>query len=119
MTQNIHAHPYPFMDSFVKMETHTSLGVVSMATEVNLFLALGAGFLSFISPCCLLLYPAFLSYITVMSVSDLKDENGIMLKSSRRHTRFFLIGFSSIFIMLGFTTSFIGQFLFQNQDFIR
>ncbi|WP_409275838.1 cytochrome c biogenesis CcdA family protein [Neobacillus sp. SCS-31] len=90
-----------------------------MATEVNLFLALGAGFLSFISPCCLPLYPAFLSYITGMSVSELKDENGMMQRRSIIHTIFFLIGFSSIFIMLGFTTSFIGEFLFQNQELIR
>ncbi|WP_053366274.1 cytochrome c biogenesis CcdA family protein [Bacillus sp. FJAT-27245] len=90
-----------------------------MATDVNLFLALGAGFLSFISPCCLPLYPAFLSYITGMSVSELKDENGMMQRRSILHTLFFLIGFSSIFIMLGFTTSFIGEFLFQNQELIR
>ncbi|RHW37970.1 cytochrome c biogenesis protein CcdA [Neobacillus notoginsengisoli] len=90
-----------------------------MATDVNLFLALGAGFLSFISPCCLPLYPAFLSYITGMSVSELKGENGMMQRRSIIHTIFFLIGFSSIFIMLGFTTSFLGQFLFQNQEMIR
>ncbi|OCA89303.1 cytochrome C biogenesis protein CcdA [Bacillus sp. FJAT-27225] len=90
-----------------------------MGTEVNLFLALGAGFLSFISPCCLPLYPAFLSYITGMSVSDLKSDNAMMQRRSILHTIFFLIGFSSIFVMMGFVTSFIGQFLFQNQDLIR
>ncbi|CEG26904.1 cytochrome c biogenesis CcdA family protein [Bacillus sp. B-jedd] len=90
-----------------------------MATDVNLFLALGAGFMSFISPCCLPLYPAFLSYITGMSVSELKGENGMMQRRSIIHTIFFLIGFSSIFIMLGFTTSFLGQFLYQNQELIR
>ncbi|RDU38665.1 cytochrome c biogenesis protein CcdA [Neobacillus piezotolerans] len=90
-----------------------------MATDVNLFLALGAGFMSFISPCCLPLYPAFLSYITGMSVSELKSENGMMQRRSIIHTIFFLIGFSSIFIMMGFATSFIGEFLFQNQELIR
>ncbi|MFZ0476326.1 MAG: cytochrome c biogenesis protein CcdA, partial [Halobacillus sp.] len=38
-------------------------------SEINIFIAFGAGFLSFISPCVLPLYPAFLSYITGMSVS--------------------------------------------------
>ncbi|WP_059170224.1 cytochrome c biogenesis CcdA family protein [Bacillus sp. FJAT-27445] len=90
-----------------------------MATDVNVFLALGAGFMSFISPCCLPLYPAFLSYITGMSVSELKGENGMMQRRSIIHTIFFLIGFSSIFIMMGFATSFIGEFLFQNQELIR
>ncbi|MEH7730404.1 cytochrome c biogenesis protein CcdA, partial [Bacillus safensis] len=37
-------------------------------TDLNYFLAFGAGFLSFISPCCLPLYPAFLSYITGVSI---------------------------------------------------
>jgi cytochrome c-type biogenesis protein len=94
------------------------LGVVTM-TDVNLFLALGAGFLSFISPCCLPLYPAFLSYITGMSVGELKSENAMLQRRSLLHTLFFLIGFSIIFIAIGFGTSFIGQFFLQYQDLIR
>jgi cytochrome c-type biogenesis protein len=90
-----------------------------MMTDVNFFLALGAGFLSFISPCCLPLYPAFLSYITGMSVGELKSENAMLQKRSLLHTLFFLIGFSIIFIAIGFGTSFIGQFFLQYQDLIR
>ncbi|MDC7286103.1 cytochrome c biogenesis protein CcdA, partial [Bifidobacterium thermophilum] len=51
-------------------------------TDLNVFIALGAGFLSFISPCCLPLYPAFLSYITGMSVGELKNENAMLQKRS-------------------------------------
>lgn len=87
--------------------------------EINIFLAFGAGFLSFISPCCLPLYPAFLSYITGMSVSEIKEENKKMNKKAFLHTIFFLIGFSSIFIMIGFTTSVISEFLLTYQDIIR
>ncbi|WP_047982422.1 MULTISPECIES: cytochrome c biogenesis CcdA family protein [Ornithinibacillus] len=87
--------------------------------EINIFLAFGAGFLSFISPCCLPLYPAFISYITGMSVSEVKEENKKMNKRAILHTIFFLIGFSSIFIMIGFTTSFISEFLLIYQDIIR
>ncbi|TWE08710.1 cytochrome c-type biogenesis protein [Neobacillus bataviensis] len=88
-------------------------------SDVNLFLALGAGFLSFISPCCLPLYPAFLSYITGMSVGELRDENAMLQKRSLLHTLFFLLGFSIIFIAIGFGTSFIGQFFLSNKDLIR
>ena len=77
-------------------------------SDVNLFLALGAGFLSFISPCCLPLYPAFLSYITGMSVGELKSENAMLQKRSLLHTLFFLIGFSVIFIAIGFGTLICG-----------
>ncbi|PLR94828.1 cytochrome c biogenesis CcdA family protein [Bacillus sp. T33-2] len=89
-------------------------------SDVNVFIALGAGFLSFISPCCLPLYPAFLSYITGMSVGEIKSENAMLQRRSLLHTLFFLIGFSSIFIALGFGTSFfIGRFFTQYQDLIR
>lgn len=87
--------------------------------DINLFLALGAGFLSFISPCCLPLYPAFLSYITGMSVGELKNENAMLQKRSLLHTLFFLIGFSIIFIALGFATSFVGQIFREYNDLIR
>lgn len=88
-------------------------------TDVNIFLALGAGFLSFISPCCLPLYPAFLSYITGMSVGELKTENAMLQKRSLLHTIFFLIGFSAIFIAIGFGTSFVGRFFLEYKDLIR
>ncbi|KOP82262.1 hypothetical protein AMS60_06985 [Bacillus sp. FJAT-21945] len=88
-------------------------------TDLNVFLALAAGFLSFISPCCLPLYPAFLSYITGMSVGELKEENGMLQRRSMLHTLFFLIGFSLIFIALGFGTSFLGNFFADYKDLIR
>jgi cytochrome c-type biogenesis protein len=88
-------------------------------TDLNLFIAMGAGFLSFISPCCLPLYPAFLSYITGMSVGELKSDNGMLQRRSLMHTIFFLIGFSIIFVAIGFGTSFIGSFFIEYQDLIR
>ncbi|UQD51823.1 cytochrome c biogenesis protein CcdA [Bacillus methanolicus] len=88
-------------------------------SDINVFIALGAGFLSFISPCCLPLYPAFLSYITGMSVGEIKTENAMLQRRSLLHTLFFLLGFSVIFIAIGFTTSFIGQFFAEYKDLIR
>ncbi|GAB3057774.1 cytochrome c biogenesis CcdA family protein [Virgibacillus ainsalahensis] len=88
-------------------------------SEINVFIAFGAGFLSFISPCVLPLYPVFLSYITGMSVSDIKEENKKLNKKALLHTIFFLLGFSSIFIMIGFTTTYISEFLLTYQDLIR
>ncbi|SDJ70431.1 cytochrome c biogenesis CcdA family protein [Sediminibacillus albus] len=88
-------------------------------SELNVFIAFGAGFLSFISPCVLPLYPAFLSYITGMSVNDIKEENGMLNGKSILHTILFLLGFSSIFLLLGFFTTFIGEFLIVWKDAIR
>src|SRR5690625_5027449 len=87
--------------------------------EVGLFIAFGAGFLSFISPCVLPLFPAFLSYITGMSVSELSEENKKLTKKAMLHTVLFLLGFSSIFVMIGFTTTMISDFFTMYQDIIR
>ncbi len=87
--------------------------------DVTIFLAFAAGFLSFISPCCLPLYPAFLSYVTGMSISEVNNEQVMLQRRSILHTVFFLIGFSVVFIALGFTTSFVGSFFYDYQDAIR
>lgn len=88
-------------------------------SDLNFFIAMGAGFLSFISPCCLPLYPAFLSYITGMSVGELKSDNAMLQRRSLLHTVFFLVGFSVIFVAIGFGTSMIGSFFSNYQDLIR
>lgn len=90
-----------------------------MATDLNVFLAVGAGFLSFISPCTLPLYPAFLSYITGMSLDELKSDKGMMQKRAILHTLSFLIGFSIIFIAIGFTASMMNDIFVQYNDLIR
>ncbi|MCA0990311.1 cytochrome c biogenesis CcdA family protein [Pseudalkalibacillus hwajinpoensis] len=87
--------------------------------DLNLFLAFGAGFLSFISPCVLPLYPAFISYITGVSVDDLKEERGMMQKRAIFHTIFFLIGFSIIFLVLGMSTSLVGNLFIQYKELLR
>jgi cytochrome c-type biogenesis protein len=87
--------------------------------DLNLFIAFGAGILSFISPCSLPIYPAFLSYITGVSVGDLKENKGMFQKESLLHTLFFLLGFSLIFIALGFGTSFLGDFFISYQGILR
>lgn len=88
-------------------------------SDVNIFIAFGAGFLSFISPCVLPLYPAFLSYITGMSVNEIKEDNSMLKRKSLLHTICFLLGFSSIFIILGFGTTFVGEFLTTYKEIIR
>lgn len=90
-----------------------------MNTDINILLAFGAGVLSFISPCTLPLYPAFLSYITGMSLDEIKNEKGMMRKRAILHTLSFLIGFSIIFIVLGFSATLTERLFLQYQDLIR
>ncbi len=93
------------------------MGVFLMGSEVTFFLAFGAGVLSFVSPCVLPVFPAFVSYITGMSYNEIEKQqfNGRAIL----HTLFFLIGFSLIYIALGFGTSFLGGYLVEYGNLIR
>ncbi|WP_026831162.1 cytochrome c biogenesis CcdA family protein [Exiguobacterium antarcticum] len=86
--------------------------------ELSLWLAFGAGVLSFVSPCTLPLYPVFLSYITGVSVTDLK-EKGVREKRSLLHTLAFLVGFAMVFAVLGLSTSLLADVFITYRDTLR
>ena len=90
-----------------------------MTGNLSVFLAFAAGFLSFISPCCLPLYPSFLSYITGVTVDEVKKGRAVFQKQALLHTLFFIVGFSIIFIALGLSTSWIGSLFVNQKDLIR
>jgi cytochrome c-type biogenesis protein len=89
--------------------------------DVSFSLAFAAGVLSFLSPCVLPLVPSYITFITGISFEDLKEG------TDRKRIRFltisnslaFIAGFSLIFIALGASSSMIGGFLLQYQDWIR
>ncbi|WP_244951560.1 cytochrome c biogenesis CcdA family protein [Sutcliffiella horikoshii] len=77
--------------------------------NVTFILAFAGGFLAFISPCCLPLYPSFISYITGVSVSELKENKDTSIKKNiLLHSLFFCIGLSIVYYILGFSMSTIG-----------
>ncbi len=87
--------------------------------SLTIWLAFGAGFLSFVSPCVLPLYPSYISYITGVSVNQLQGEQtGEMKRLTLFHTMFFILGFSIIFFALGLSASWLGQFFIGNQKLI-
>lgn len=88
-------------------------------SDLTLWLAFGAGFLSFISPCCLPLYPSFLSYITGVSVKDLSTQQGVLHRRALLHTVFFIAGFSVIFVALGLSASLVGEIFSEYRELIR
>lgn len=81
---------------------------------VGMVLALGAGALSFLSPCVLPIFPAYLSYITGISVKELQGtQSGKIRGKLLTHSFFFLLGVSLVFISLGVGASFLGQWIQQ------
>lgn len=77
--------------------------------EVSIAFAFVAGLLSFLSPCVLPLVPSYLTFVTGMSLEDL--EQGVNRRATVMHSVLFVTGFSLIFIVLGATASFLGQFI--------
>ncbi|TDM04174.1 cytochrome c biogenesis CcdA family protein [Macrococcus carouselicus] len=85
--------------------------------DITMALAFGAGLLSFISPCVLPIYPAFLSYITGVSFDDLQE--GQLNYKAVLHTLLFLLGFSIVYISFGIGIGFVSAFLQTYNDTIR
>lgn len=77
---------------------------------VGMFLAIGAGALSFLSPCVLPIFPAYMSYITGISVKELQGSKTTKIRRQLlSHSLFFLLAVSLVFISLGASASFLGQ----------
>jgi len=89
--------------------------------DVSFPLAFLAGFLSFLSPCVLPLFPSYVSFITGISFEDLTG--GVDKKRIRyltiTNSLSFISGFSTVFMALGASSSAIGKFLFEYQESIR
>src|SRR4030042_1541856 len=89
--------------------------------DISYSLAFLAGILSFLSPCFLPLLPSYISFITGISFEDLTV--GVDKKRIRYLTIVnsiaFISGFSSVFIILGLSSSAIGRVLYEYLDLIR
>jgi cytochrome c-type biogenesis protein len=79
-----------------------------MNESVGIAVAFFAGVLSFLSPCVLPLVPSYLSFVTGMSLEDL--EEGVDRRAALIHATLFVTGFTIIFLLLGASASFLGQF---------
>ena len=75
-----------------------------------------AGLLSFLSPCVLPLVPAYLGFITGMSLDELrgKPQRAAVLVPAL----FFVAGFTLVFLLMGLSATLLGQLLFQYQEWI-
>ncbi|MBI3592870.1 MAG: cytochrome c biogenesis protein CcdA [Nitrospirae bacterium] len=85
--------------------------------DVSFTLAFLAGILSFLSPCVLPLVPAYVSFITGLSLDELKSRS--RLSKTMGSTIAFVLGFSTIFISLGASSSLIGGLFIKYQDYLR
>ena len=82
---------------------------------IELIIALGAGLISFLSPCVLPLIPGYISYISGSSINELVEKKNINLFP----IILFTVGFSIVFIIFGAASTFLGQVLLQNSYELR
>ena len=81
----------------------------------ELFIALGAGLISFLSPCVLPLIPGYISYISGSSLYELLEKKNVNLIP----IILFTFGFSIVFIIFGAASTFLGQVMLQNSYELR
>ena len=82
---------------------------------IELFIAFGAGLISFLSPCVLPLIPGYISYISGSSLNELIEKKNVNLIP----IILFTVGFSIVFIVFGAASTFLGQVLLQNSYELR
>ena len=82
---------------------------------LELFIAFGAGLISFLSPCVLPLIPGYISYISGSSLNELMEKKTVNVFP----IILFAIGFSIVFISFGATASFLGSIILQNSYELR
>ena len=82
---------------------------------IELFIALGAGLISFLSPCVLPLIPGYISFISGQSLNELIESKKVNLIP----LVLFSLGFSFVFISFGAAASALGKILLQNSNYLR
>jgi len=85
--------------------------------QVSLWIALGAGVLSFFSPCIFPVLPAYVSHLTGGNIQDQKllVHQGILVQRSVA----FVLGFSLVFMLMGASATFIGQLFQENRQLVE
>ena len=82
---------------------------------MELLIAFGAGLISFLSPCVLPLIPGYISFISGQSLNEILEKKNVKIVP----LVLFCFGFSTVFILLGASASFLSQALLKNSETLR
>ncbi len=93
---------------------------MNSSREISILIAFSAGLLSFVSPCVLPLIPSYITYITGVSFKELTEvETRARVRwATIFHSLLFIMGFSTIFILMGASASYLGQLMVRYQYWI-
>lgn len=80
--------------------------------DINIPIAFGAGLVSFFAPCVVPLLPAYIGYVTGVSVKDLKESGYAKFRKQMLVSSiFYILGFSVVFVLLGTAVASLGAVL--------
>jgi cytochrome c-type biogenesis protein len=85
--------------------------------DISIYMAFAAGLISFLSPCVLPLVPGYISFISGVSFEEIRaeGESGALPSKEKRkilnNSICFIVGFSIVFILLGASATWLGNFL--------
>lgn len=88
-------------------------------TELSFLVAFGAGMLSFLSPCVLPLVPSYLSFVSGVSLEEMRSRESGVRRRMALNSLAFILGFSLVFVSLGVSASLLGGLFFGYRDWIR
>lgn len=83
-----------------------------------MIVALSAGIISFLSPCVLPIVPPYLAYMSGVSLQELGTDTSARNRALLP-ALFFVLGLSTVFLLLGFTASAIGTMFLQYQGWFN
>ncbi len=89
--------------------------------ELSVLVVFTAGLFSFLSPCVLPLIPSYLSFLSGVSLEEMRSVTmqGDIRRRVVLNSLFFILGFSIVFISLGASASYLGSLFVGYRTFIR
>ncbi len=91
------------------------IDIIDAGLVPAMLVALIGGLVSFLSPCVLPIVPPYLAYMSGVSIGEIQGSSAARRKAILA-ALFFVLGLSTVFLLLGFTASAFGAFVLQNQE---
>jgi cytochrome c-type biogenesis protein len=92
-----------------------------MSQEVTLLAAFAAGFLSFVSPCVLPLIPGYISFISGLTLEEMRGTttHGSSRPQVLLASLAFVLGFTVVFVAAGASASALGKFIYAQSPILE
>jgi len=87
--------------------------------EISYSYVLLAGLLSFLSPCVLPIVPGYLCFIAGTSLDKVLDDSSTVRVNIFKYALSFVLGFSTVFILLGASATILSSLLYEYIDILR